>query len=183
MKGFLRPSALTPEDALVQLLDARGTALELQVPLKPSFLPVVSPPPFAASPALIFPSLTPPPFSYLLPTPLLFLLFCPSLLPVSHRGGHPKSPIPSLLPQVLADTPMDSDERFQARRMLPGMASALRRVCPPLPPSQPPDSPFSITQTAMREKEQEATAFLRTRGTDPPLRPIDLGRPVGRDVS
>ena len=31
VKGFLRPSAVKPEDAVVQLMDARGTLLELQV--------------------------------------------------------------------------------------------------------------------------------------------------------
>mmetsp|Transcript_8152 Transcript_8152/g.23404 ORF Transcript_8152/g.23404 Transcript_8152/m.23404 type:complete len:253 (+) Transcript_8152:68-826(+) len=59
VKGFLRPKAVSPEDALVQLLDARGTALELQ---------------------------------------------------------------------ILANTPMDSQERFEARSILPGMATALRKV-------------------------------------------------------
>ncbi|XP_075265979.1 uncharacterized protein LOC142358469 [Convolutriloba macropyga] len=59
VKAVLRPQALSPEDALVQLLDARGTSLELQ---------------------------------------------------------------------MLADTPLDSKERFEARAILPGMATALRKV-------------------------------------------------------
>uniref|UniRef100_A0A061QNS6 Uncharacterized protein n=1 Tax=Tetraselmis sp. GSL018 TaxID=582737 RepID=A0A061QNS6_9CHLO len=59
VKGFLRPSTVSPDDAIVQLLDARGTALELQ---------------------------------------------------------------------MLANTPKDSRERFEARSSLPGMAAALRKV-------------------------------------------------------
>ena len=36
VKGFLRPNAVKPEDAVVQLMDARGTLLELQVRINES---------------------------------------------------------------------------------------------------------------------------------------------------